>query len=1179
MKSVELYNGLNGVQISRNEILDIINLAEKEDQALIYYKLSNMLKTYPDKNLFEIELTENLEFQTPEYWLNGAINTDEYESNEVGLNKSISQNEIIEIINNNIFGAVEKATGKDYKRKWSNAKGQHDNYSGQFLMPLSFVNKKIYSGINFFMLAKFDQFMRLIPFENPYFLTFNQIENLGGKVKKGAKAKPVIFFSPIYRFESKEIKKSFTDKLEFEEFIKKNNKEEYSVFRYFSLRYYNVFNGSDVEGIDFKLDELKRGRIHPDNKERNEIAELIIKNYPKPAPILEHFGNQAFYQPSKDIVVMPPFNSFETSNDYYRTLFHEFSHSTGNQSRLKRVFGQQFGDSNYAFEELVAEMSAIYLSAEAGIIWQSNNNHAEYLKSWKNSLEKRKNGDNKILLKVSLLSKKSAEYILNIDENGNPAYVSQLTGKIPNEVEKTPKKLKKEKPKATNFGKKTKREKKSIYPFSHDEIPYETARRAHYWTSFSPEKRAEQEQQRYFNTLKEVYDKYFKIASEKQMLDKFKSLFEKYHAGMLSRKLDELSAKSRTASTMITGGSNFNVRKNEKALNVHRAKEEELFNFHEKYLGYFNDMLFPEEKPIKSGKSNTLERLKDKLKALEESHEKAVKANAEIRKLKKLNLSFNETITKIEEYLLNNGFTSKEVESITSVSKRHENLNWVGFHTTNSSAEIRRIKQRIELEEKLKKTAEVKGDSEKYHFDGGYIFNDYSENRIKIHFDEKPNEEIRSFLKSSGHNFKWSPFNKVWQRQLTTYYKGFKEKLFEFLGVNLNPEPPKDKKLTKKELEEVNPKPFDTKPKSISIKTAITDVLSLNKYKREKELVATLIYNLFKNNDYDQAEITSDYQSSILGSSSYDSKLYYYLVDEIEITDFGKEFINAVNGRLTSLKNQKHNYSFFDGLKKPEKKEIDIQEPAQKPTNSEKPNNINKNSLAHKLANRQTEFEYFEVSNNDIAEFLGNIEKKERESIVISLTGGQGSMKTRFAFQFMNALAQNYRVGHASIEEHPESKLYFDKVEQYLNETALNNIEAPEIQSMEQLDLLIKNNEVIVIDSFAKMQEIEKGFEVDKDLRKKYNGKLFLVIFQQTTDGKMRGGSKSQFDADVVLFTQKEQDYRNNYVWADKNRYQDKPLDQLKFNIYSGKMVMPQHEQNFEETETVNTHIFSFNVK
>lgn len=213
-----------------------------------------------------------------------------------------------------------------------------------------------------------------------------------------------------------------------------------------------------------------------------------------------------------------------------------------------------------------------------------------------------------------------------------------------------------------------------------------------------------------------------------------------------------------------------------------------------------------------------------------------------------------------------------------------------------------------------------------------------------------------------------------------------------------------------------------------------------------------------------------------------------------------------------------------------------------------------RSSLAHKMANRNTNFEYFDINDKDISEFLGQIEKKEKESIVISLTGGQGSMKTRFAFQFMNALAQKYNCGHASIEEHPESKLYFDKADQYLNEKALNNIEAPEIKNISDLEKLIKNNDVIIIDSYAKMQEIEKGFEVDKDLRKKYNGKLFLVIFQQTSDGKMRGGSKSQFDADIVLFTEKKDDYKNNYVYADKNRYQSKSLDTLHFNIFSGTL-------------------------
>lgn len=259
-------------------------------------------------------------------------------------------------------------------------------------------------------------------------------------------------------------------------------------------------------------------------------------------------------------------------------------------------------------------------------------------------------------------------------------------------------------------------------------------------------------------------------------------------------------------------------------------------------------------------------------------------------------------------------------------------------------------------------------------------------------------------------------------------------------------------------------------------------------------------------------------------------------------------------------------------LKKPVAKRIVKKKPviksAAKPAVREKVSvakaNLNKNSLAYKMANKPAKVDYFKIHNTDISEFLGKIERQQKESVVITLTGGQGSMKTRMCFQFINTFAQNYKVGHASIEEHPESTLYYDKAGEYLNEKALINTENPVIKSAADLDKLIKNNDVIVIDSFSKMQEMQKGFEVDKDLRKKYDGKLFIVIFQQTTDGKMRGGSKSQFDADIVLFTEKKPDYRDNYIFSDKNRYQDKPLDSLKFNIFSKKLVRTSAENRAE---------------
>ena len=46
------------------------------------------------------------------------------------------------------------------------------------------------------------------------------------------------------------------------------------------------------------------------------------------------------------------------------------------------------------------------------------------------------------------------------------------------------------------------------------------------------------------------------------------------------------------------------------------------------------------------------------------------------------------------------------------------------------------------------------------------VYFDTNEDRVKIYFNSIPSEQIRSWLKS--HNFKWSPRNKAWQRQITT---------------------------------------------------------------------------------------------------------------------------------------------------------------------------------------------------------------------------------------------------------------------------------------------------------------------------------------------------------------------------------------------------------------------------
>ena len=269
------------------------------------------------------------------------------------------------------------------------------------------------------------------------------------------------------------------------------------------------------------------------------------------------------------------------------------------------------------------------------------------------------------------------------------------------------------------------------------------------------------------------------------------------------------------------------------------------------------------------------------------------------------------------------------------------------------------------------------------------------------------------------------------------------------------------------------------------------------------------------------------------------------------------ETLSEGKGTKKSLSRKKKDENF--GLNAPEAPVTSLPAPRQ--------------TLAQQLAKSPEVRESFLVADEQMSLFLGALEKKTKDSLVITLTGKQGSGKTRFAFQFMNALAQRYRVGHASIEEHPESVLYEEKAYQYLNDTALEHITAQDVRSLAELDTMIRTNEVIVIDSFQKMRELAPHFEIDKDLRKKYDGKLFLVIFQQTADGKMRGGSKSQFDGDIILFTETFPDYRENYVYPDKNRYNKRPATELQYSIYEQRMLatapeVPALPAHYEPTES-----------
>lgn len=833
---VDKFNALDGKTLSRDEINELISEAIGQDQTIIAQRLQNVLNRY-DSERIEFIIDNPAIEETPVKGLSGIYDFDTPEEEFNGLAKSVSPNDAYNMITARMIEMVEKASGKEYQKKWGNKAEPMQGY----LIPFNFATKKRYRGVNLFLLTEFQ------PISNPFFMTFKQIEERKARVKKGAKGFPVIYFTQLYTYQQTEPDLQFGtyDKEAFKKWVISNKSDIHPlkgnkplsiddlIFQSTIpiLKYYNVFNGADIEGIDFDLDNFKTGYINIEAPatEENRIAaaEAIIEHFPEPTPNYVEKGNVASYSPGADLVKMPPFKTFDTAQDFYRTLFHEYSHSTGHPDRLNREFGRKFGDKKYAFEELVAEWGAVFLSAEAGIIFHDQKNHAEYLKNWSRSLAFAEK-DNKFIMKAATQAQKVADYVLQFDAEGNPKYLKHL------------------KP---------------------DETPIEIKK---------PENDAQ--------TKKKPSNKAPKISPK-------------------SKK------GNRTTSTKKTGTGN------KKSLLISKILESSFAQFKREFVV-----------------SNWEDAQKSRL-----------------------------------EYYIDNQFVGYS---------EHNDLNNKGLRNIYN-----------------------------------YIL------------------EFKSLPKAIKEKTKTPP-------------RGISQGLPQC--------------NTKEELDQINPK----------------------------------------------------------------------------------------------------------GVKK-----------------GLKAADQNPNSLAYRLQNRNRVFESYKIDNADIAEFLGTIEIKEKESVAITLTGTQGSMKTRFIFQVMNALGQNYKIGHASIEEHPESSLYFYKVDEYLNETAIANITSPEISTIEDVHKLVRENDVIVIDSFSKLQELDPKIQLDKDFRKKYHGKLFIIIYQTTSDGKMRGGSKSQFDGDIILFIEKFSDYTQNYVYPDKNRYNKRNCSELKYNIFLQKLMIPEAENEpvQSEPETQNTEPIELN--
>jgi len=121
-------------------------------------------------------------------------------------------------------------------------------------------------------------------------------------------------------------------------------------------------------------------------------------------------GGSAFYRPSTDSITLPHMAQFSATAEYYSTLFHEMTHSTGHKSRLDRLEKTAFfGTEAYSKEELIAEIGAAALVNHAGLETpESFRNNAAYVQNWLQVLK----NDKRFIVSAAGKAEKAVNLIL-----------------------------------------------------------------------------------------------------------------------------------------------------------------------------------------------------------------------------------------------------------------------------------------------------------------------------------------------------------------------------------------------------------------------------------------------------------------------------------------------------------------------------------------------------------------------------------------------------------------------------------------------------------------------------------------------------------------------------------------------------------------------------------------------
>lgn len=217
-----------------------------------------------------------------------------------------------------------------------------------------------------------------------YWASYQQWRKLGAQVRGGELGSLIIFYKKL---ESNE--PSLTGDEEAPRLV---------------VRSSHVFNAEQVDGWVLSQPKLQS------QVETNAKIEAFVQ---ATRADIRHGSVIACYRPKLDYIDMPAPEQFigtltsSPTEAYYAVKLHELIHWSGAPYRIDRTFGKRFGDANYAFEELVAELGAAFLCSAFGIVNEPRPDHAAYIANWLTILGQ----NNRAIFKAASLAQEAVEYL------------------------------------------------------------------------------------------------------------------------------------------------------------------------------------------------------------------------------------------------------------------------------------------------------------------------------------------------------------------------------------------------------------------------------------------------------------------------------------------------------------------------------------------------------------------------------------------------------------------------------------------------------------------------------------------------------------------------------------------------------------------------------------------------